>query len=177
MRAGRRPGCVAALVALAAGLVLSATAGAHIERPSYFPLPGADCSISPCAGGVVPTARSLFTALDPNRVGVTRVVCQGAVPSPARMQTLARSLRAARRHHRGRRRIARLRGALSGAQRAYNAAVQDNASVVALRASIADARAHGYVVRPSQPRLQLTAQDAARLMSLNKQLLSHCGYN
>ena len=125
----------------------------------------------------MPTARGLFTALDANQPGVTRVVCQGAVPSSARVDSLARSLRAARRHHRGRRRIARIRRALRGARRAYLAAVEDNASIARLRAAIAAARANGYVVRPSQPRLQLNAQDAARLLTFNEQLLAHCGYS
>src|SRR5437763_881680 len=38
-------------------------ARAHIERASYWPDPAPDCSISPCAGGQVPTARSLESAV------------------------------------------------------------------------------------------------------------------
>jgi Right handed beta helix region len=54
-------------------LLTPALASAHIERASYWPDPAPDCSVSPCAGGQVPTPRSLPSALsDPN----TRVVCQ-----------------------------------------------------------------------------------------------------
>jgi hypothetical protein len=61
-----------AVLALA---LLPATALGHIERPSYWPLPQADCSIQPCAGGKVPRARSLQFALKPPRWSRTRVVC------------------------------------------------------------------------------------------------------
>jgi hypothetical protein len=64
------------LLAVAAVLVAPQVAQAHVERPSYWPDPSADCSVSPCAGGAVPTARSLASALDPTQPGTTRVVCQ-----------------------------------------------------------------------------------------------------
>src|SRR5437764_4332352 len=53
-----------------------AVAVAHVERPAYWPLPGADCSIHPCAGGQVPTPRSLSSALTSTHASKTRVVCQ-----------------------------------------------------------------------------------------------------
>ncbi len=57
---------------------LSTTAAsAHVERPSYWPDPAPDCSVKPCAGGVVPTAKSLSSALDRSKPGRTRVVCKG----------------------------------------------------------------------------------------------------
>ena len=43
-------------------VVPTPAAQAHVERPSYYPNPKADCSISPCAGGAVPKARSLRSA-------------------------------------------------------------------------------------------------------------------
>ena len=64
-------GATGALVVL-----VGVPAAAHIERPSYWPLPGADCSIHPCGGGVVPTARTLEFALHPPAWSTTRVVCQ-----------------------------------------------------------------------------------------------------
>jgi hypothetical protein len=73
--------------------LLPATASAHVERPSYFPLPQADCSIHPCAGGHVPHARSLRFALKPARWSHTRVVCQR--DSLARLR---RSIARARKH-------------------------------------------------------------------------------
>jgi len=55
----------AGTAALALVLVLAFTVGsfAHVERASYWPDPAPDCSISPCAGGTVPVARSLASAL------------------------------------------------------------------------------------------------------------------
>jgi len=52
----------------------------HIERASYWPNPGADTSVKPAAGGAVPAIRSLGTALNKKKPGITRVVCQ-QVPS------------------------------------------------------------------------------------------------
>ena len=49
---------------------------AHVERPSYFPDPAPDTSVSPAAGGQVPKIRSLFSALKKKPAGKTRVVCQ-----------------------------------------------------------------------------------------------------
>ena len=70
----------AALIGLALGPLLAvlfpAAASAHVERPSYWPNPIPDCSVSPCAGGKVPVARSLLTALQPSTNSATRVVCQ-----------------------------------------------------------------------------------------------------
>jgi hypothetical protein len=76
-RDGSRLGtAVAVAVALAVALLLPAFASAHIERASYWPDPAPDCSITPCAGGAVPTPRSLESALATGGPGVTRVVCQ-----------------------------------------------------------------------------------------------------
>ena len=57
-------------------LMLPGVASAHVERPSYWPDPKPDCSITPCAGGKVPAARSLASALDASKPGRTRVVCK-----------------------------------------------------------------------------------------------------
>jgi hypothetical protein len=65
----------AALLALA--LALPAAALAHLERPSYWPDPGADKSVNPPAGGEVPTARSLGSAVTGKGPGEVRVVCVG----------------------------------------------------------------------------------------------------
>ncbi len=86
----RRVACVAVLAVFGA-LVLPGIANAHVERPAYWPLPGPDCSISPCAGGVVPTPRSLASAADPAKDGTTRVVCQ-----PDSLTRLTSSIAAAR---------------------------------------------------------------------------------
>src|SRR3712207_4631283 len=65
-----------AVVVLLVALALPALALAHIERPSYWPDPAADTTVSPAAGGTVPTARPLSTALKTSAVGDTHVVCQ-----------------------------------------------------------------------------------------------------
>jgi hypothetical protein len=55
---------------------VAAIASGHIERASYWPNPAPDTSVSPPAGGKVPTARSLVSALFRRPPGQTRVVCQ-----------------------------------------------------------------------------------------------------
>ncbi|WP_372792219.1 hypothetical protein, partial [Paraconexibacter sp.] len=68
----RRVGGPAMLVAVAA-LVSPAIADAHLERPSYWPDPRPDTSVTPPAGGKVPTARSLATAVTGAGPGKVRV--------------------------------------------------------------------------------------------------------
>jgi Right handed beta helix region len=71
-RGARRLGGAAIVLALA----IPSAALAHVERTSYWPDPAADTSVSPPAGGAVPKARSLASALDRSAPGDTRVVCQ-----------------------------------------------------------------------------------------------------
>ena len=61
----------------AAMLVLPAFALAHLERPSYWPDPRPDNSVSPPAGGKVPEARSLKSAASGAGPGDVLVVCKG----------------------------------------------------------------------------------------------------
>jgi hypothetical protein len=61
--------------ALFAALFVPAIASAHTERASYFPDPAPDCSVNPCAGGAVPAARTLESAVAEDR-GRTNVVCK-----------------------------------------------------------------------------------------------------
>jgi hypothetical protein len=65
-----------ALLGALLALALPGAALAHVERSSYWPDPAPDCSITPCAGGAVPKAHSLRSALNRKAVGDTRVVCQ-----------------------------------------------------------------------------------------------------
>lgn len=68
---------VALLVAL---FCLPAAALAHVERPSYWPDPAPDTSVTPPAGGQVPKIRTLSSSLKGFKKGSkskTRVVCQG----------------------------------------------------------------------------------------------------
>ncbi len=57
-------------------MALPAIASAHLERPSYWPDPGPDRSVSPAAGGEVPDARSLESAATGQGPGQVRVVCK-----------------------------------------------------------------------------------------------------
>jgi hypothetical protein len=66
----------AGTLAAVAALALPAVAGAHVERSSYWPNPQPDTRVEPAAGGAIPDARSLVSALDPAAVGETHVVCK-----------------------------------------------------------------------------------------------------
>ena len=74
----------ALLVALAVSLLVPAVAGAHLERPSYWPDPKPDRAVTPAAGGGVPKARSLQSVFNKRALRRTRprtqvrVVCQGS---------------------------------------------------------------------------------------------------
>jgi hypothetical protein len=89
---GRGEVALALACALIGALVAASVASAHIERASYWPLPAPDCSIKhkPCAGGVVPTVRSLKSALHNSRRSTARVVCQ-----PDSLERLQRSIKEA----------------------------------------------------------------------------------
>jgi hypothetical protein len=81
--------------AVLASLLLPALAFAHLERPSYWPDPAPDISVSPAAGGEVPKARSLASALSEAKPGNTYVVCKGHGGSQS-LKRLAISIRQAR---------------------------------------------------------------------------------
>ncbi len=70
----RRPTIAGAMVA--ASLALPAIALGHLERPSYWPDPAPDTSVSPAAGGAVPKARCLASAVSGQGPGDVRVVCE-----------------------------------------------------------------------------------------------------
>ncbi|HEX8102189.1 MAG TPA: right-handed parallel beta-helix repeat-containing protein [Solirubrobacteraceae bacterium] len=86
-RASRTLGAAAVVLAL-----LPAVASAHVERSGYWPDPAPDCSVTPCAGGAVPKARSLASALKKRPPGRTRVVCE-----PDSLKLAKRSIARARR--------------------------------------------------------------------------------
>src|SRR5256885_5520980 len=62
--------------AVLAALALPVIAYGHIERSSYWPDPAPDKSVKPAAGGKVPKARTLASALNKTPPGRTRVVCR-----------------------------------------------------------------------------------------------------
>jgi hypothetical protein len=67
---------LAGAITASAMLAVPLAASAHIERTAYWPDPTPDTSVTPPAGGEVPTARSLPSAVTNAGPGVTRVVCQ-----------------------------------------------------------------------------------------------------
>src|SRR3712207_1165750 len=69
---GRR---IAAALTVVGALLTPAIANGHVERPAYFPDPAADSALRG-AGGEVPKARSLASALKAKPPGRTRAVCQ-----------------------------------------------------------------------------------------------------
>jgi Right handed beta helix region len=78
----------AAVLLIALGVAgIASVASGHIERASYWPDPAPDTSVSPPAGGQVPTVRSLSSSLLRSPPGQTRVVCQ-----PNSVGRLARSI-------------------------------------------------------------------------------------
>ncbi len=80
-----------AAAVIASLLVFAGSAVAHVERPSYFPDPAPDTSVTPPAGGKVPKIRSLGSALRKSAPGRTRVVCR-----PDSMKRLRKSIAKAR---------------------------------------------------------------------------------
>jgi hypothetical protein len=121
-----------ALGAVLGSFALPAVALAHLERPSYWPDPSPDNSVSPAAGGKVPELRSLRSAVTGKGPGKVRVVCQG--------------------------------------RRGWK-------SLSLLAESIEKARARGYRIRPSQPKLHLRRWEAIELLSQNIALARKCRYN
>src|SRR4051794_15616332 len=67
---------VVTLAIVVGALTAVSSALAHVGRTAYWPDPAPDASVWPAAGGKVPAARSLASALDTQARGVTRVVCQ-----------------------------------------------------------------------------------------------------
>jgi hypothetical protein len=80
----------AATIAMA---IVTTTAFGHVERSSYWPNPAPDKSVKPAAGGKVPKARSLASALRAKARGDTHVVCQRGS-----LRRATRSINSARRN-------------------------------------------------------------------------------
>ena len=80
---------IAAAAVGAAVLALPCAAAAHVERTAYWPDPAPDATVKSAAGGAVPKARSLASAV--KNAGTTRVVCQ-----PGSLRRATRDIRTAR---------------------------------------------------------------------------------
>jgi hypothetical protein len=63
------------------------------------------------------------------------------------------------------------------AERAAQAELRGHPSMMRLDAALDDAVANGYEIRPSEPRVQVTQQEADRLWDFNARLLARCGYD
>ena len=85
----------AALAGAVLALAVPTPATAHLERPSYWPDPAPDTSVTPPAGGKVPAARSLRSAVMRKGPGKVRVVCQGK-RGRLSLRKAIRSIRSAR---------------------------------------------------------------------------------
>src|SRR4051794_29657752 len=84
---------LAALAALTIAMAVATTSAyGHVERSSYWPDPAPDNGVKPAAGGKVPKARTLRSALRASARGDTRVVCQRG--------SLKRAIRSINRAHR-----------------------------------------------------------------------------
>ena len=163
--------------ALVLGLMVPAIALAHIERPSYFPDPAPDTSVTPATGGAVPKVRGLFTALRKRPPGATRVVCQGDVPSASQVNRARRRLNRARKARAPRAQLKQRKRRLRQAKGVLAAELRQNVSIRRLRRSIAAARRNGYKFRPTESARKLGKRRARRLRRFNEQLLLRCSYD
>jgi hypothetical protein len=114
------------------------------------------------------------------------VVCQGsAVPTPKlrnikklrkRQKTAAAQGDDSRAKRLGRV-IRKAKKSNAGKKAAWEKKLKANPSMQALDASLADAQVNGYELRPSQPRIPVSGNEADRLRTQNAKLLAHCHYN
>jgi hypothetical protein len=110
MTARRLSIALATMTALLA--LLTGVAVGHVERSSYWPDPAPDRSVTPAAGGKVPKARGLASALNRGARGDTYVVCKSSS-----LRKAMRSIRRARRNGWKVRPTARKRKLSAGAAR------------------------------------------------------------
>ena len=147
---------LAGIAAVAFALIFTSAAQAHLERPSYWPDPSPDTSISPAAGGGVPAARSLASAVPagsggggraPSFTGKSNAFAAGASTRPR----------------------TEVRVVCQGTGGAT--------SMRLARASIDRARSRGFRLRPSQPVTKLSSKQATELLGINERLQSKCRFS
>lgn len=152
-------------VTMLLALALPTGAQAHIERSSYWPDPAADTSVNPPAGGEVPAARSLASAL--TNLTPAQLRCyRKHLGKRGRQRCAAQTRR--RRQRRGR----PLGETLAPGVRVV---CQSNSLALATRA-IADAQTTGFRARPTAPLEKLTAAQARDLLERNQDLFALCRY-
>jgi hypothetical protein len=166
-RPKRRRGLLAG-AAVTALLVAVPVAFGHVERASYWPAPGAEMVGGEPAGGAVPEVRTLFSALKTKPPGETRVVCQGSVPKYP-----AKKIKKARLELTGKaedKKVSRLK-------RKFDRKARKNESFKLLSASLKNARAQGYEMRPSQPRIAVSKKESKALKKFNLKLVRNCKFD
>jgi len=136
------------LLAIGLAVAFPAIAGAHLERPSYWPDPAPDSSVSPPAGGKVPKARSLASAVTGKGPGDVRVVCKGVGASKSLTLAMRSINRAETRGFRLRpsRPKRRLGAARADRLRDINRALARDCDYRAIQAAINDSRNNDRVV-------------------------------
>ncbi len=72
---------------------------------------------------------------------------------------------------------AAIAGENAASQADYRGKLLANPSIQKLQSSLADAQANGWELRPSEPRIPVSAAEAAALLDYNLELLKGCGYN
>jgi parallel beta-helix repeat protein len=153
-------------VTLLLALALPTGAQGHIERSSYWPDPAADTSVTPPAGGRVPTARSLASTL-------TNL-------TPAQLRCYRKHLgkRARRRCAAQARRQRQRRGQPPGEMLSPGVRVVcQSDSLARATQAIADAQTKGFRVRPTAPLERLTAAQARDLLERNQDFFALCRYH
>lgn len=145
-------------LAVAGVLLVPAMAFGHLERPSYWPDPAPDTSVRPAAGGGVPVARSLRSAVRARNADADER--RGAAKRPGTGQGVPAYAGAANR--------ADVRVVCQGKN--------GSTSLRLAVASINQARKTGYRLRPSQPVIHLSAKQAKDLRSINRRLREQCRF-
>jgi hypothetical protein len=151
-------------------LLLALPALAHLERTSYWPDPAPDTSISPAAGGAVPTARSLESAVP------AALIDQFSASSRKATKRKRHRTKRHGRHHRTQRKAHKAQFVAAGPGSNTRVVCQSD-SLARVTQEIAAAQTDGFRVRPTVPLEELTPAQAARLLALNKALFSVCAYH
>jgi hypothetical protein len=133
-----------ATAAFAGALLWPAGALAHIERPAYWPDPRPDHHTKPAAGGKVPTARSLGSALDRSKPGRTRIVCKRSSLARARSAIDAAETKGFKVRPTDRRRT--LSAARADRLRRLNRAFENRCSYHSIQKAVFDARNNDLIV-------------------------------
>ena len=163
-------------MALLAG---ATTASAHLERPSYWPNPAPDTSVTPAAGGGVPDARSLRQRAEeePARASpawCAPAACRATARPRAQAAACSRTIKAGA----SQRKIRRCASALAGARRKLQRRGQAQPVDQGGAALAGQHAARGRLQDPPlAARIVMRRKQRLDLLSLNKRLLKLCKTN